>query len=914
MAPRMLQCDECLRTVEHHFMWDSEHCTECAKHLGLFVQPDNSEQIKHIAQEKVRVKEENKEAFNKEMEARAELAERALSRRRLLPFIKRVNPDYLPGWVHADICERLERFARDIEEGKSPRLMITMPPRHGKQMAHATPVLTQNRGWTTHGELVVGDLVFTPSGEAVAVLALSEETPSDAVVSLTNGESFRCHVNHEWTVYDRRQSKWRTVSTQWLGGTKLVNGPVGQRGGRYNIQLPLVSGLITPEVDLPFDPYTLGAWLGDGSRGKPCISGDVKDYPIIEKINNNGFKTSAVWVHKDTGVVTTSFAKQGFIQGLRALGCLHDKFIPEMYLQAGVEQRFQLLAGLIDTDGSCDNRTGRTRFTTADIRLANDVEELVRGLGFKPNRQVVQPRLSSSGIQGRQEYYVVGFQQTRKIPCALERKTPDSVRMDNRRTAIASVTLSPNGEVGRCIQVDAEDGLYLVGRTLTPTHNSEIGSKTFPSWYLGRNPKHEVMVCSYSGDLAKDFSRKCRDLLVHPKYTSVFKTRLSKDSKSVERWNTSDHGAFTAAGVGGPITGRGCSLGIIDDPVKNREEAESETTRQNVKDWYSSAFYTRLAPGGGILIIQTRWHDDDLSGWLLSVLAEAKCEALEEGVDLPAAVDKWELVEYPAIATQDEKFRSRGEALHADRYPIEALEKIKFNMIPRDWEALYQQRPVSEDGDYFKKEMFKYYKPGECPPLEEMRLYAAGDLAISTKQTADYTVFVVLGVDRQQNIWIVDTIRGRWGSLGIIDRMFEIQVKYNPELFGLEAGQIELTLEPFIQKAEQERGVSLRYEKLKTRGADKGTRARTIQGRMEQGRVYFPTVESTPWMSSLQNELLKFPLGKNDDQVDALAWVGHMLMMFGVRNEKKAPPKKSFRDKLRKYQTGSRGSRSAASA
>ena len=349
----------------------------------------------------------------------------------------------------------------------------------------------------------------------------------------------------------------------------------------------------------------------------------------------------------------------------------------------------------------------------------------------------------------------------------------------------------------------------------------------------------------------------------------MFKTRLARDSKSVERWNTSEQGAFTAAGVGGPITGRGCSLGIIDDPVKNREEAESETTRQTVKDWYSSAFYTRLAPGGGILVIQTRWHDDDLSGWLLHTLAEAEKEAAANGEELDPSVDKWELVEYPAIAVEDEKYRKKGEALHPERYPIEALKKIKFNMIPRDWEALYQQRPVSEDGDFFTKDMFRYYIPKDRPPLDEMRIYASGDLAISTKQTADYSVFAVIGVDRKQNIWVIDIVRGRWNSLGIIDRMFEIQQTYNPELFGIETGQIELTLEPFIQKAEQERGVSLRYHKLKTRGADKGTRARPIQGRMEQGRVYFPTVESTPWMGTVQNELLKFPLGKNDDIVDA---------------------------------------------
>lgn len=568
-------CDECLRSVPHYDMFRPNLCIPCSKYLGVFVRPSNAEEVERIRLETQRIQAENDEAFNKEAEAKRELAERELVRRRLLPFVKRCNPDYMPGWVHADICQRLEKFAKDIEDGKSPRLMITMPPRHGK---------------------------------------------------------------------------------------------------------------------------------------------------------------------------------------------------------------------------------------------------------------------------------------------------------------------------------------------------SELGSKTFPTWYLGRNPKHEVIITSYSGDLAEDFSRKCRNLMESTPFTSAFKTRLSDDSTSVKKWATEQGGGFTAAGVGGPITGRGAHLGIIDDPVKNREEAESDVTRQKIKDWYSSTFYTRLAPGGGILIIQTRWHDDDLAGWLLNTFNKAKAEAEANGTPIDEDVDQWDVVEYPAIAIEDEKYRKKGEALHPQRYPLRALLRIKRAMLPRDWEALYQQRPVSADGDYFKKEMFRYYKAGESPPLNTMRIYAAADLAVSTKQTADFTVIAVVGVDRAGNIWVIDIIRGRWNSLGIIDKLFEVKERYNPDLIGIETGQIELTLEPFILKAIEERKIALPYEKLKTRGMDKGTRARSIQGRMEQNKVFFPTVESTPWMGAVQNEMLKFPLGANDDIVDALAWIGIMLMTMVGRREEKKKPEKSFRDKLKKFGGTGRRHKSAMSA
>ena len=443
---------------------------------------------------------------------------------------------------------------------------------------------------------------------------------------------------------------------------------------------------------------------------------------------------------------------------------------------------------------------------------------------------------------------------------------------------------------------------------MPPRHGkSEIGSKTFPGWYLGRNPKHEVIACSYSGDLAKDFSRKVRDMMELEKFQSVIATPLGKDSKSVERWNTSRGGGFVAAGVQGPITGRGAHLGIIADPVKDREEAESETTRQKIKDWYSSTFYTRLAPGGGVLVIQTRWHEDDLSGWLLEVMKAAEAEAAATG-EWPVDADRWEVVRYPAIATCDEPFRNQGEALHESRYPLAALQKIKRAMMPRDWEALYQQNPVSQDGDYFTKGMIRYYDT--TPPIGEMRIYAAGDLAIGQTEANDYTVFGVIGIDRQQNMYLLDLHRGRWNAMGIIDKMFEIHRRWEPEIFGLETGHIDMTLEPFLLKRMEETGVRIAYEKLRTRGKDKQTRARPIQGRMEQGKVFFP--RGAVWTEALITELLSFPMGKHDDQVDCMAWLGQMLLEFGIVNQKVVKVK-SFRDKLARLTRGS-STKSAMSA
>lgn len=835
-------------------------------------QAEASRQLQREAKE---AEAKRRAEFDAKEEAKLELARRELARRHLLPFVQRFNDKYEAGWVHKDICQRLEKFSDDVAAKKSPRLMLFLPPRHGKLLADSTPVLT-TQGWKPHGDLRVGDKVFHPSGRPVEVIALSEKAPAKWRVTFSNGQVIQCHENHEWTIFDRTTQSIKTVETNWFTRTtkrgkalKLLS------GNRSKYQLPEVQGVEFPEAELPMHPYVLGAWLGDGSRGKGCITHDVADQPVIDRIESLGYAQSARCVHKTTGVVTTYFSgpRPGvagrMLLELRELCVEHNKFIPEMYLRSSTEQRLQLLAGLMDTDGHCD-KNSRCRFTTADRRLADGVLDLATTLGFRPYLTVEQPKLSSSGIQGRKEYYVVGFQPTTAIPCALPRKRPQRYA-PQRRIGITAVTYAPTGETGRCIQVDSDDGLYLAGTTLVPTHNSELASRTFPAWHLGRYPHHEFIGCSYSGALAMDFSRKVRELLRDPAYAPVFPgTKLDKDSQSAERWNTSSAGGYVAAGVGGPITGRGAHILVIDDPVKNREDAESESTRASIWDWYTSTAYTRLAPGGGVLVVLTRWHDDDLAGRLL-----AKARA-EEG-------DAWDVIEYPALALEDEAYRRKDEALHPDRYDEEALARIRRAVGERDWWALYQQRPTAEDGDFFNKQMIRYYSAADVPAYDQMRFYTAWDLAIGQKESNDWSVGITVGVDRQHRMWVMDIQRGRWDAMELVDKIIDTWTVWRSEVTGIERGHIEMTLGPFLDKRIRERQAhGLYYEALKTGRRDKLARARSIQGRMQQGMVLLR--EKDDAAAALVQELLRFPNGVHDDQVDALAWLGLMLdNMTGVR-------------------------------
>ena len=432
---------------------------------------------------------------------------------------------------------------------------------------------------------------------------------------------------------------------------------------------------------------------------------------------------------------------------------------------------------------------------------------------------------------------------------------------------------------------------------LPPRHGkSTLASVAFPAWHLGRNPQHEFISCSYSGSLAMGFSRKVRGLLREPTYKTAFETRLDPESQAAEAWLTTSGGGFVAAGVGGGITGKGAHVLVIDDPVKNREDAESQNNRDANWDWYTSTAYTRLAPGGGVLVILTRWHDDDLAGRLLKATAEGG--------------DDWEVVRYPAIAESEEQYRDAGEALHPERYSVDALDQIRKAVGPRDWSALYQQNPVADDGEYFTRDMIQYYDP-EDVDMDAMRYYCAWDLAIGKKDRNDYTVGMVIGVNEYDELFIVDVVRGRFDGFEIVERILDLYEEWKPSMIGIEKGHIEMALGPFLEKRIRERGLYEAYIKdLRTGRRDKEARARAIQGRMQQGMVYFPRDEI--FTGPLVAEMLRFPGGVNDDQVDALAWLGLMMTEFATYQ---APVFKepSWRDKL-DYLTATPKHKSAMSA
>jgi predicted phage terminase large subunit-like protein len=295
--------------------------------------------------------------------------------------------------------------------------------------------------------------------------------------------------------------------------------------------------------------------------------------------------------------------------------------------------------------------------------------------------------------------------------------------------------------------------------------------------------------------------------------------------------------------------------------------------RQRVWDWYTSTAYTRLMPGGAIVLIQTRWHEDDLAGRLLALAASG-------------AGDRWDVLDLPAVDAE-------GRALWRDWYDESALSRIRLAIGPRDWSALYQQRPTPEDGDYFRAEWLKPYL--RTPPRDVMRVYGGSDYAV-TADGGDYTVHAVVGLDPEGRMHLLDLWRKQASSDAWIEAFCDLVERWRPLGWAEEQGQIKAGVGPFLERRMRERKTYVARDAFAARG-DKAVRAQSMRGRMALDGLYVPV--GAPWYPALRGELLSFPAGKHDDQVDALGLVGQLLDRMIAGPARAPKPADALKEMLR---------------
>jgi predicted phage terminase large subunit-like protein len=397
---------------------------------------------------------------------------------------------------------------------------------------------------------------------------------------------------------------------------------------------------------------------------------------------------------------------------------------------------------------------------------------------------------------------------------------------------------------------------------------SEQVSRRFPAFALGKKPKLRIIAVSYGDTLAQDMSRDVQKIMDTPAYKTLFPgTRLAEARDKEKRTQgqfdvVGQSGYYIAAGIMGAITGKTSDIGIIDDPIKNREEAESEVYRDKVWEQYKSAFATRqFGSEGAIVLCLTRWHEDDLAGRLLKLAAEN-----------PDA-DQWEVLDLPAIAEQVRPFdpRSIGEALWPEKYPLAELRRRRAGMGEYDWAALYQQHPAPSGGGLFKEEWFAGRVLDASPAI--MRVARGWDTA-GTENDGDWTCGTKIGEEFYRDnmtgilnstgrFVVLDVVRKQLGPDGV-DKLIQITADMDgkcaqrEEKEGGSAGLSVIAARTKTLKGKDYQGVPVTGSKV--------TRSKPFRAQCEAGNVY---LLRAPWNTEYIKELCGFPTGKHDDQVDA---------------------------------------------
>jgi predicted phage terminase large subunit-like protein len=403
-----------------------------------------------------------------------------------------------------------------------------------------------------------------------------------------------------------------------------------------------------------------------------------------------------------------------------------------------------------------------------------------------------------------------------------------------------------------------------------PRHGkTEIVSRRFPAWVFGRDPNAQIISCSYAADLAARNNRDVQRIIDDRKYVEIFpgtslNTKSTVQASGIPLRNSDifeivgHRGSYRGAGVGGGITGMGFDIGIIDDPIKNPEEANSQHVRDSIYEWYTTTFYTRRSPMSGIIIIMTRWHMDDLCGRLLTE---------EKGT--------WQVCSYPAVADSDEQHRKAGDPLDGRRYPLEILEQTRATLGSRNFAALYQQSPIVIGGQLIRGEWFKFYKQ---LPFIEYRFITA-DTAQKTKERNDYSVFACWGIGSGK-LYLIDILRGKWEAPELKRRATAFWDKHKEVVSGY--GNLrhvfvedKVSGTGLIQEWQNDGGVPVVAMQRKT---DKYTRCLDVVGQIEAGNVLLP--EGAPFVSDFIAECEGFTSDDShafDDQVDCLVdavWQG----------------------------------------
>lgn len=630
---------------------------------------------------------------------------KAAARHRLINFARYMQPDLALEPFHVVYYTLLDMFAH----GKIRKMIVQIPPQHGKALPVDTPVLT-TKGWKKHGDLQPGDYVFGDDGKPKKVIAnFGKYEWHTQKVIFADGNELVAAKEHVWKIYaDRDNHQGRKEEY-----TETQNLLKGRHRRSPFIKADAVIEM--PNAILPIDPYILGMWLGDGLSAQGVIVSGKEDKEHYKSIGE---------VRKVRPGYYRCLVK-GLSRELRVNGLLNNKHIPIGYLLADKEQRYELLRGLMDTDGTVDIK-GRCEFCQMEGRLATDVYVLLRSLGFKPTLHKYDAILNGENV-GRKVRIMFTpnrdqkiFKLERKQNRILTKKQQD--RSDKNKFFIKDVATN-NNEIVNCIQV--EGGMYLAGLDLIPTHNSEGSSRKLPSFMLGLDPDKKICIGSYAATIARDFNRDVQRIIDTPRYRELFPETYLNGSNVVTMANTylrnSDviemvrrKGSLRVVGRGGSLTSKTVDVSILDDVYKDYAEGNSPIVRNAAWKWYTTVVRTRLHNDSQELIVFTRWHDDDLIGRIeKSGETVIDIKSWDDVKNIPAGA--WVRINFEGLKTGEPTEidpREPGAALWDRRHSRAKLEGQRA-LDPVQFQCLYQGNPGNAEGKLYRNPFRTYVDKSE---------------------------------------------------------------------------------------------------------------------------------------------------------------------------------------------------------
>ena len=756
----------------------------------------------------------------------------------------------------ANVCQSV---VQRIENGEKVRIALSCPPQHGKGYPTDFPILT-TKGWKKHGDLKIGDYVYNDNGEQVKVIGTQEHYKHSCLkITFANGEQQVITREHLWKVYFEHDKKvgnkhHRQFIPEIIETRQLMEIlPKCRRSPYVLINKPLQND----NKELPIDPYVLGLWLGDGiSRGREIVVDD-KDLPY--ELNGIADRETYEIIKRGKNVSCIRLGNKlpngrtDFVNKLKSLNLYGNKHIPTEYLLASEEQRWELLRGLMDTDGCCDKK-GNCEFANINKELAYNVYTLLHSLGIKARVGEYNATLYGRYISKK---YRVLFNPNNtdyifKIRRKQERLT-NKVRKDRQdkfKYFIKSIE-EVDDEIVSCISVDG--GMYLSGYELIPTHNSMTLTEALPSWFMGRNPDLRCIVTAYNADVAEKFGDKNRQL-VKTFGKDIFGIEISDSQDNKTLWDLKKHmGGLYSTGLGGSLTSNNGALIIVDDPFKSELEANTQSIRDAVWSNFTSAVMTRQrGAGNGIIVIHTRWHEDDLIGRL---------KKLDDG--------EWIIINIPCIWEKGiDKMLGRkiGETLCPELgFDSKWAESMKKTIGLKQFNALYQGEPYTEGGELIKRSYIQTYDSKTRPSVFE-ELVLSCDLSFGgTKSNNDPVCLSVWG-RLGGNHYLLECVNKKMTFTQTLDSIRVLCGKY-PQMIK-KIIERKANGSATIEVLNKEIGGFVAFD---VGAKSKVERLELCLPYFEAGNIFFPDERLCPEIEELTQQLLRFPKSTHDDFVDTIS-------------------------------------------